>query len=515
MLKALIQDVNRQIPPRQGSRTSSQSDSSSDSSSTGVQATRTADETAEAFRRNSVLVSTNDGSVSTPRRTRETGPLQTDRYERATDDLGYAWVNNYIMIAGVGKGTYGRVKLGVHATSGESVALKVCNKKLLGKRRKGGAFQGRRTYLEDVRREIALMKKISHENLVNLIEVIDDPSKDKLYIVLEYLEGGALLRESTIVLSPNELLSEGLAQSYFRDVVCGLHYLHSLGIVHRDIKPQNLLKTKTGRIKIGDFSVSMLLDGQAEGERMAGSPFFLAPEVINSDLGPITQAVDIWALAATFFQLLVGRPPFYLATSNEYQLYELIQNEPLVFPDPAAPDAVRKQSLSAPLQQMLSSMMDKNLSRRTSIAELAQHPWVTSDGHLPLTIPEHAPAAVEPNALELSQAYDRLQPAISQGVTRKLTRLSELAREKVAKLRVERDRDCWTPNSLSTARSGNISASPSTMSSQTSLPRLPQRILSASLPVDAARLPAKAESPRPIQAPSASILCSSSSTSLM
>ncbi|KAN0061183.1 hypothetical protein ACQY0O_006918 [Thecaphora frezii] len=161
---------------------------------------------------------------------------------------------------------------------------------------------------QKVRREIAIMKKCSHQNVVRLREVIDDPQSKKIFMVLEFMEGGEIIWKDE---QGRPTLTVDECRRTLRDVVCGLEYLHYQGIIHRDIKPANLLLDKDRRVKISDFGVShfsyamMMANEQAEYDghhhgsagsstadpslmddhelaKTAGSPAFFAPELCMS-----------------------------------------------------------------------------------------------------------------------------------------------------------------------------------------------------------------------------------------
>ncbi|GHJ87177.1 hypothetical protein NliqN6_3579 [Naganishia liquefaciens] len=145
-----------------------------------------------------------------------------------------------------------------------------------------------------LKREIAILKKCRHPNVVRLREVIDSPASKKIFMVLEYCKGGEVKWRSE---DGKPLLTVDQARCIFRDVICGLEYLHRQGIIHRDIKPANLLYTADGTVKISDFGVSHYShvlraqnqDGEDEDEdeymdehdlaKTAGSPAFFAPEL--------------------------------------------------------------------------------------------------------------------------------------------------------------------------------------------------------------------------------------------
>ncbi|KAH0664050.1 hypothetical protein KY284_028981 [Solanum tuberosum] len=108
------------------------------------------------------------------------------------------------------------------------------------------------------------MKMLSHPNIVNLIEVIDDPTIDNFYMVLEYVEGKWVCEGA----GPAGGLGENKARAYLHDTVSGLMYLHSHSIIHGDIKPDNLIVTASGRVKIGNFSVSQAFEVKKVKELM-------------------------------------------------------------------------------------------------------------------------------------------------------------------------------------------------------------------------------------------------------
>ncbi|ODV72368.1 serine/threonine-protein kinase, partial [Cyberlindnera jadinii NRRL Y-1542] len=191
---------------------------------------------------------------------------------------------------------------------------------------------------EKVRREIAIMKKINHPNVVQLKEVMDDENSRKIYLVLEYLERGEVKWQR----APGvPLMSISESMKVFRDVVLGLEYLHYQGIVHRDIKPANLLIAGNGAVKISDFGVSFassLKTGEQDDydlAKSAGTPAFLAPELCGFSMDDkqhpkINYKIDIWALGVTLYCFLFGKLPFW--AKNEFELFDVICHEELDIP---------------------------------------------------------------------------------------------------------------------------------------------------------------------------------------
>ncbi|KAJ8328315.1 hypothetical protein O5D80_003674 [Batrachochytrium dendrobatidis] len=181
---------------------------------------------------------------------------------------GNKMINHYMVFGELGRGCHGKVKLCLDTITGEKWAIKIVEKtakrrfqsKLSAAARAAaeGGLNPPNPHLERIKREIAILKKCAHPHVVRLREVIDDPHSDKIYLVLEYLEGGDIAWSNNAE-HPKPIQSVDEARRIFRDVVCGVQYLHYQGIVHRDIKPANLLWTADHRVKISDFGVSVFV----------------------------------------------------------------------------------------------------------------------------------------------------------------------------------------------------------------------------------------------------------------
>lgn len=175
-----------------------------------------------------------------------------------------------------------------------------------------------------IREEIAIMKKLNHPNLVSLLEVLDDPTEDSLYMVLEMCKKGVIMRVG-IHDAADPYTSED-CRCWFRDLILGIEYLHAQGIIHRDIKPDNLLLTDDDVLKIVDFGVSEIFEKQSDmtTTKSVGSPAFLPPELCVSKHGAISgKAADIWSMGVTLYCLYFGRVPF--EKTGVLELYEAIR----------------------------------------------------------------------------------------------------------------------------------------------------------------------------------------------
>ncbi|KAF9070302.1 kinase-like domain-containing protein [Rhodocollybia butyracea] len=315
---------------------------------------------------------------------------------------GKKMINRYVMDAKVGSGQHGNVWrcYDYNYSDGQSpvLAMKIVKRdnpkakrdrqyKMLragnsnnsansvssAKRTTPTVVDGIRTAEQEIRKEIAIMKKCRHPHVVKLFEVIDDRKNNKVFMIMEYLGGGEIQYTTNAGGGPRPVLTVEQTRRIIRDAILGLEYLHHQGIIHRDIKPANLLwSTGHETVKIADFGTAHfsyaqrlaaakadpealispwqeedpLLLNDADLAKRAGSPAFLAPEIvweftawpkaakwypsvdIDTSSGdgerpprpprpPVTKSIDIWALGVTLYCLLFGKVPFRLPDEGE------------------------------------------------------------------------------------------------------------------------------------------------------------------------------------------------------
>lgn len=262
--------------------------------------------------------------------------------ERSVDADGYKVINDYTVLQALGKGTSGKVKQVVHHDSGECRAIKIVKRSMVKK------LQGPHG-IDRLRKEVAIMKKLNHKNVIQLFEVIDDPDSDKMYFVMQYVAKGEVLPGIDEIQqlaetcgdnnSPNtgtvkcKPLPEERVAKYIRQAATGLIYLHNHGIVHFDIKPQNILCDHDDNVVIADFGVSELMrsatDNTVESAGL-GTPAFMAPEVCRGDRLVDGEAVDVWSLGVTTFAMLYAKMPFRGRSVRDLHLN--IQKLVVVFP---------------------------------------------------------------------------------------------------------------------------------------------------------------------------------------
>ena len=203
----------------------------------------------------------------------------------------------------IGTGAYASVKLAVSKTEGKKFALKIYEKYRLTDPSKK----------KNVAREIEILKKIGHPNIVKMFEVIETPKQ--LHLVLEFISGGSL--GAYLKKKPNRRLEENECRRLFRQLVLAIEYIHSEKVTHRDLKLENLLMDNDNSVvKVIDFGFSTCFSHEKKVKLFCGTPTYMAPEIVmrKEYSGP---PADIWALGVLLFVMLSGCFPFKAPTDRE------------------------------------------------------------------------------------------------------------------------------------------------------------------------------------------------------
>ncbi|CAD8060559.1 unnamed protein product [Paramecium primaurelia] len=255
-------------------------------------------------------------------------------------------VQNYVLDRTLGKGTFGKVKLGYHTICDEYVAVKILEKRKI---------ESDADFIR-VQREIAILRKVEHQNVIKLYEIIE--SETNLYLVMEYAKGGELF---DYIVKKNQL-SELAATKYFIQLIDAVEYLHQQKIVHRDLKPENLLLDEQRNLKVADFGLSNIYKDNDQVKTACGSPCYAAPEMLYGKIYG-GQKSDIWSCGIILYAMLCGYLPF--EHDNTKKLYEMIKYE----------DYEKPKNISSIAQDLLKQLLTKDPSLRIGFNEIKQHPF--------------------------------------------------------------------------------------------------------------------------------------------
>ncbi|KAF8208072.1 kinase-like domain-containing protein [Mycena galopus ATCC 62051] len=258
----------------------------------------------------------------------------------------------YVIVNDIGKGSFATVYKGYHEDTHQSVAIKtVLRQKLSAK------------LFENLQSEIQILKSLSHRHITKLIDIVR--TDRNIYLIMEYCSGGDLTnyikkrgRVDTLeyVPSPGAApqyyphprtggLDEIVVRSFLRQLARALKFLRHRNLIHRDVKPQNLLLTPAPPaelarghplgvpiLKVADFGFARSLPNAMMAETLCGSPLYMAPEILRYE--KYNAKADLWSVGAVLYEMAVGRPPFRAA--NHIELLKKIESaKGIRFPDEA------------------------------------------------------------------------------------------------------------------------------------------------------------------------------------
>ena len=258
------------------------------------------------------------------------------------------YMDAYELLERLGEGSFGRVHRGRRRHTGQFCALK-----LVAKSNKT---------LDDLgvlRTEVAILQRLHHPNVIRLLDCFETASD---IVLVTELAAGELFE---VLLSDGALAPAAVA-SVARDLTSALAYLHSQGVMHRDLKPQNCLIDSGGRVKLADFGFARELGPRSSAvlTSVKGTPLYMAPELFLH--ARYTPSADVWGLGVLLYELAAGRPPFFAATLPELMAAIVDGARGIDYP----------AGFSPPLVAFLSQCLVREPAARASWAALLAHPYL-------------------------------------------------------------------------------------------------------------------------------------------
>ncbi|XP_058713266.1 serine/threonine-protein kinase PAK 3-like [Poecile atricapillus] len=253
----------------------------------------------------------------------------------------------YLELEQIGQGAFGTVSKGLDRATGGEVAIKKMS--LRGQNR------------ERAVNEVVVLKDKKNPNIVNSLDsfLVDGD----LWLVMEYMDGGTL---QDVVRQTR--MAEGEMAAVSQECLQGLDFLHSIRVIHRDLKSSNILLGMDGSVKLADFGLcAQLSPEQDQCSSMVGTAHWMAPEVVTSS--PYGPKVDIWSFGIVTIEMVEGEPPYFQQTGAMARA--LIRQN-------GTPQLQEPRRLSALLRDFLECSLEPDEERRYSAQELLQHPFLSS-----------------------------------------------------------------------------------------------------------------------------------------
>lgn len=299
----------------------------------------------------------------------------------------------YKMGKTLGSGTFGSVRIVTHKESGHQRAVKIFRKSTYPSKKE----------IAKLHSEIEILKNLDHPHIIQIYEYFEDPKR--FYIIMEKCEGGELYSQIVKQISFTEQDACGI----IKQLVSALAYLHSQKIVHRDVKPENILfeyRDDLSSIKLIDFGVASFFEDQMNLKEPVGTLYYSAPEVLNKDYD---AKCDLWSCGIITFLLLTGHPPFN--TEDDGIIIEKVKL--LRFSDLEE----KLQSVSKPGQDFIKRLICPASERMTAEQALS-HSWLN------LQISKN----IETNALEALRKFNKgnkIQEAVRTYITSQCLTIEE------------------------------------------------------------------------------------------
>jgi tRNA A-37 threonylcarbamoyl transferase component Bud32 len=251
-------------------------------------------------------------------------------------DIKKVSLNDFKLLKVLGRGTFGKVCLAQYKATKKYYAMKIMKKNIILEHN-----QVTHTLLEK-----NILQNLNYQFLVGMDFCFQ--TQERIYFAMNFIRGGELFSH----LYKCKYFPEEKAKFYSAIVGLALEYLHTHGIVYRDIKPDNILIDEDGYLKLADFGMSKMLKDQEKAFSLCGTPEYFAPEIITRE--GHNKSADWWSYGILLYEMLYGIPPFY--SKNTEKMFELITKAKLKFP--------QKIEVSDDAKDLIKKLLVKNQDLR-------------------------------------------------------------------------------------------------------------------------------------------------------
>ena len=259
-------------------------------------------------------------------------------------------IGRYSLRAVIGTGAFSVVMLAFDEENKFSLACKVVPKDRL---HSGDLHERFET-------EVHIFQQLSHPGIVKLFDLLKD--EHNYYIFMEYCPNGELFQ----FIVDNGNLTESQGRFVVREILETLQYIHSRGVAHRDMKPENLLLSDTGHVKLSDFGLSKFVGSSGMCETPCGSPCYASPECLSGEAYNAMTS-DVWSTGVILFAMLTGQLPW--TKRNQVQLFQQIRAGKYNVPE----------FLSESCREFIRGLMTVDITKRLTIEQALQHPWMVAE----------------------------------------------------------------------------------------------------------------------------------------
>ena len=263
--------------------------------------------------------------------------------------IKYVSLGDFQIMKVIGRGTYGKVCLVQYKKTGELYAMKSLKKHIILDQ-----DQVESTLLEKI-----ILEKLDYTFLVGMVFCFQ--TKERIYFIMPFIRGGELF----LHLRNCRYFAEEKVKFYSAIIGLSLEYLHTHGIIYRDIKPENILIDEDGYLRLVDFGMAKILEEDEKATSFCGTPEYLAPEIITGE--GHNRSADWWSFGILMYEMFFGVPPFFC--DNQEKMFQLILKAELRFPKKINISDAAKDLL----QKLLIRDQDERLGAKSGFNDIKEH----------------------------------------------------------------------------------------------------------------------------------------------